>query len=156
MVGERVVQLDRRTGTTTDEQGVWAKFGVAPESIPDWLALVGDNADGFPGLEGWGKRSASVVLAHYVHLDSIPDNVGDWDPEVSGSIRGATRLAERLAEGREKARLFLDLATLRIDEKLLSGTEELEWKGPTGAFEDVCRQLRAENLSDRAKAAAKR
>jgi 5'-3' exonuclease len=155
VVGERVIQLDRRTGTTTDEQGVWAKFGVAPESIPDWLALVGDKADGFPGLEGWGKRSASVVLARYVHLDAIPDAVSEWDDEVTGSIRGAPRLAQRLSDDRELAVLFRDLATLRVDEKLLSGVDDLEWKGPSAAFADVCRQLRADNLSDRAQAAAK-
>jgi 5'-3' exonuclease len=153
VVGERVVQLDRRTGTTIDEAGVWAKFGVAPESIPDWLALVGDNADGFPGLEGWGKRSASVVLARYGHIDAIPDDVSKWDEEVRGSIRGAPRLAERLAGNRELAALFLDLATLRSNEPLLSGVEELRWRGPGPAFAEVCRELKAENLSDRAEAA---
>jgi 5'-3' exonuclease len=156
VVGERVIQLDRRTGTTTDEQGVWEKFGVAPVSIPDWLALVGDKADGFPGLEGWGKRSASVVLARYVHLDAIPDAIADWDDEVIGSIRGAPRLAQRLSDDRELAVLFREIATLRIDEKLLSGVAELEWTGPTAAFADVCHQLHADNISDRARAAAKR
>jgi 5'-3' exonuclease len=151
--GSRVVQLDRRTGTIFDEEGVWSKFGVAPESIPDWLALVGDNADGFPGLEGWGKRSASVVLAHYRHLDAIPDKVSDWDEVVRGSVRGAARLAERLAGERELAGLFLDLATLRSDAEVLSGVDELAWDGPTEAFEDVCRQLGAESLSNRAVAA---
>jgi 5'-3' exonuclease len=156
VIGERVVQMDRRTGTTTDEQGVWAKFGVAPESIPDWLALVGDKADGFPGIESWGKRSASVLLARYFHIDAIPDKVTDWDEEVSGSIRGATKLAEKLAGHRDLAELFLDLATLRIDEELLVSVEDLAWDGPTDAFVDVCRQLGAVGLSDRAAAAASR
>ena len=87
------MQLDRRKDLLVDEDGVRAKFGVSPTSIPDWLALVGDAADGFPGLSGWGKRSAAVVLAHYVHLDSIPDEAGHWDPEVRKAVRGAERLA---------------------------------------------------------------
>src|ERR1700728_1211354 len=93
VVGDRVVQLDRRKDVVTDEVGVWAKFGVAPNSIPDWLALVGDGADGVPGLPGWGKRSAAVVLAHYGHLHSIPDDVAQWDPSVRRAVRGADRLA---------------------------------------------------------------
>ena len=122
VVGQRVVQLDRRSGTVSDEAGVWAKFGVAPRSIPDWLALVGDSADGFPGLAGWGKRSASVVLAHYGSFDDVPDRVAAIGiPEVRGAVRGAAKLAERLAGEREQAELFRVLATLRVDRSLLDG-----------------------------------
>ncbi len=117
--GRRVVQLDRRQGRLVDEDGVLERYEVPPRSIPDWLALVGDSADGFPGLAGWGKRSASLVLAHYGTLEAIPDRVADWDPGVRRSVRGAPRLAERLAEERPLAELFRDLATLRVDRSLL-------------------------------------
>ena len=141
---------------TIDEDGVWSKFGVAPASIPDWLALVGDSADGFPGILGWGKKSASEVLAHYDHLDQIPDDVADWDEAVRRSVRSSPKLAARLAEDRELANLFLDLATLRIDTDLLGGIEELAWTGPTDAFADVCHQLGADNIAGRAASLAKR
>ena len=149
VVGRRVVQLDRRTGRTTDEDGVWERFGVAPRSIPDWLALVGDSADGFPGLGGWGRRSASVVLAHYGTLDAIPDAVDRWDPAVRQAVRGAQRLAERLSSERARAELFRDLATLRVDRTLVTGVGSLRWEGPTAGFEDVCRHLRDPGLADR-------
>ncbi len=152
VVGRRVVQLDRRKGTITDEDGVWAKFGVAPRSIPDWLGLVGDSADGFPGLTGWGRRSASALLAHYGSIDDVPDDVAQWDPTVRQSIRGAAKLAERLAAQRGQAELFKDLATLRVDESLLDGTGSLRWRGPTGEFEAVCRHFRDPGLADRAAA----
>ena len=150
VVGERVVQLDRRSGAIAGEDGVWAKFGVAPRSIPDWLALVGDSADGFPGLAGWGRRSASVVLAHYGNFDNVPDDPARWDPEVRQSVRGATKLAERLANERGLAELFRELATLRRDPTLLDHVSSLEWRGPTGAFEAVCRHLRDPALAERA------
>jgi 5'-3' exonuclease len=152
VVDERVVQFDRRSGTMTGEEGVWTKFGVAPKSIPDWLALVGDSADGFPGLAGWGKRSASVVLAHYGSIDNIPDDATEWAPVVRDSIRGATRLATRLAEDRERAELFRNLATLRLDPTVLDNVGSLEWRGPTEAFEHVCRQFRDPSLAERAAA----
>ena len=107
----RVVQLDRRKGQLVDEAGVRAKFGVPPESIPDWLALVGDSADGFPGLPGWGAKSAAAVLARYGHIDRIPDSNREWDVDV----RGALKLAATLAQQREQAELFLTLARLRTD-----------------------------------------
>ena len=154
--GRKVVQLDRRTGAVTDEDGVWTKFGVAPGSIPDWLALVGDNADGFPGLSGWGKKSASAVLAHYGHLSEIPDDVGDWDEKVRSSVRSAPKLASVLAAERELAELFLDLATLRVDADLLSDVDELAWSGPTDAFADVCAQLGSKTLASRAESLARR
>jgi len=149
VVGRRVVQLDRRTGRITDEDGVKEKFGVAPRSIPDWLALVGDSADGFPGLSGWGRRSAAVVLAHYVTLDAIPDSAGRWDPSVRQAVRGAQRLADRLSTERPLAELFRDLATLRVDRTLVTGVGALRWEGPTAGFESVCRHLRDPGLADR-------
>ncbi|MGO9341916.1 MAG: 5'-3' exonuclease H3TH domain-containing protein [Acidimicrobiales bacterium] len=154
--GRKVVQLDRRTGAVTDEEGVWTKFGVAPVSIPDWLALVGDNADGFPGLSGWGKKSASSVLAHYVHLSEIPDDVAEWDDRVRNSVRSAPKLASVLAAERDVAELFLDLATLRTETVLLSDVDELEWTGPTEAFADVCAQLGSRTLAGRAASLAPR
>jgi 5'-3' exonuclease len=150
VIGQRVVQLDRRSGTVTDEPGVWAKYGVAPRSIPDWLALVGDSADGFPGLAGWGKRSASTVLAHYGTFDDVPDDVGDWDPEVRTTVRGAAKLAERLADQRRQAELFRDLATLRVDTGLLADVGALQWQGPTKEFEEICRHFRDPALAERA------
>ncbi len=149
VVGTRVVQLDRRLGKTTDEQGVREKFGVGPASIPDWLALVGDSADGFPGLAGWGKRSAALVLDHYHHVEAVPDAVTDWDAGLAQSVRGASTLAATLAAGRPEAMLFRDLATLRVDRSLLAGVEALRWRGPTDAFPEVCRQLRDDRLPGR-------
>jgi 5'-3' exonuclease len=154
--GSRIVQLDRRKGITIDEEGVWSKFGVAPQSIPDWLALVGDSADGFPGLLGWGKKSASEVLAHYGHLDQIPDDAADWEEGVRRSVRSAPKLAARLAEDRDLVNLFLELATLKVDTNLLGEVEELFWAGPTEAFADVCHELGADNLASRAESLAKR
>ncbi len=156
VVGGRVVQLDRRKGVVTDEDGVWAKFGVAPRSIPDWLALVGDSADGFPGLAGWGRRSASVVLAHYGTFDAVPDDVASWDPEVRDGLRGAATLAARLAGERDRAELFRDLATLRRDPDLLDRVSSLRWVGPTDGFDEVCRLLRDPALAERAQAVAAR
>lgn len=148
VVGSRVVQLDRRTGDVREESGVWAKFGVAPRSIPDWLALVGDSADGFPGLRGWGKRSASVVLARYEHIDAVPADSADWAPSVCQALRSAPKLASCLVAGRELALLFRDLATLRVERSLLTRTEELEWRGPTPGFAQMCTELRDEALAD--------
>jgi len=150
VVDRRVVQLDRRSGTVVDEQGVHEKFGVPPASIPDWLALVGDSADGFPGLPGWGKRSASVVLDHYGHLESIPDDPDAWAEEVRSAVRGVPRLAGVLAEQRGLAELFRVLATLRIDRRLVSGVGALAWHAPAGDFDAVCEQLRDPGLARRA------
>jgi 5'-3' exonuclease len=156
VVGRRVVQLDRRKDVLTDEDGVWTKYGVAPRSIPDWLALVGDSADGFPGLAGWGKRSASAVLAHYGTFDAVPDDVADWDPAVRKGLRGAAALAARLADERDQAELFRDLATLRRDPDLLDQVSSLRWRGPTDGFDEVCRLLRDPVLAERAGAVAAR
>ena len=149
----RVVQLDRRRGLVIDEEAVKAKFGVSPSSIPDYLALVGDSADGFPGLVGWGAKSAAVVLAHYGHLDDIPDSVSDWKV----SVRGAGTLAATLAAERDLAYLFRDLATLRIDPSVLSSLEELRWNGPGVEFEKLAREvLDSPALAERAKRMAGR
>jgi 5'-3' exonuclease len=152
----RVVQVERRTGTVIDEQGVWAKFGVGPSSIPDWLALVGDTADGYPGLPGWGKRSAAQVLAHYGAIEAVPDAVGDWDPGVVRQVRNAGGLAATLAAGRELAMLFRDLATLRVERTLLGSVDDLRWPGPTEAFGEMAELLRDPRLAERADAAARR
>jgi 5'-3' exonuclease len=149
VVAQRVVQLDRRTGVITDEDGVRSRYGIAPASIPDWLALVGDSADGFPGLSGWGRQSSSVVLARYGHIDAIPDHVADWDPEVARTVRSAPKLAARLAAERDLATLFRLLATLRVEPTLLSNVDELCWSGPGPGFADMCRYLRDESLADR-------
>jgi 5'-3' exonuclease len=122
----QVIQLDRRQGRLLDEAAVRAKFGVEPESIPDWLALVGDSADGFPGLPGWGAKSAAAVLARYRHLDAIPANPDDWDV----TVRGAPRLAATLVEQRTHAELFRLLATLRTD-AAVGVPQEWHWRGPT-------------------------
>ena len=150
VVGDRIVQLDRRREVMADEDGVREKFGVSPTSIPDWLALVGDSADGFPGLPGWGKVSASTLLAHYVHLEAVPDDVADWDPGIRNSLRGAAGLAARLAEQRELAMLFRQIATLRVDRTLLGHVDELRWEGPRPEFAEVCAYLRDPSLAKRA------
>ena len=148
VVGTRVVQLDRRKGTVTDEDGVVARYGVRPGSIPDWLALVGDSADGFPGLPGWGKVAASAVLARYGHLEDVPVDGSRWDVRV----RGRERLADTLVEQLELVLLFRDLATLRADADVLQGVDDLRWAGPTAAFEETARELGAPRLAERAHA----
>jgi 5'-3' exonuclease len=123
--GDRTVLLDRMRRRILDEAGVVEKFGVGPASIPDWLALVGDAADGLPGVERWGEKSAAAVLARYLHLEAIPDDAAAWDVKV----RGAPRLAERLAANREAARLYRTLATVRTDVPLAEGLDDLRWRG---------------------------
>ena len=128
--GKHVVQLDRRAGRVRDEAGVREKFGVDPESIPDYLALVGDSADGFPGLPGWGAKTTAAVLGVYRHLEEIPRDHGEWTP----SVRGAVRLAETLVREWDQALLFRTLATLRRDPSVLDSVEDLLWKGPRPGF----------------------
>jgi 5'-3' exonuclease len=128
--GTRIVQMNRRTRTMQDEAGVREKFGVPPESIPDYLALVGDAADGYPGLPGWGAKSTAAVLSRYRHLEDIPADWSQW--QVDAANAGA--LAATLARERDLAFLFRDLATLRTDVPVFASVDELEWKGPTGAF----------------------
>jgi 5'-3' exonuclease len=154
--GRRVVQLDRRKDVITDEEAVRARYGIGPASIPDWLALVGDSADGFPGLQGWGKQSASKVLGLYEHLEGIPASVSDWDPALRATVRSAPKLADRLASEMDDALLFRDLATLRVDRSLLGSVDDLAWKGPTSDFEDIARFLRDPALAERAATLGKR
>jgi 5'-3' exonuclease len=152
-VGGLVVQLDRRAGTVRDAAGVREKFGVGPESIPDYLGLVGDSADGFPGLPGWGAKSAAAVLARYVHLEEIPGDEAGWDV----TVRGAARLAATLRAGREAAEHFRMLATLRRDVPgvLEHGVDALAWRGPTDALESVCEEIGAPELPARVRALAR-
>ncbi len=145
VLGTKVVQFDRRAKAFTDEAGVQAKYGVLPESIPDWLALVGDSADGFPGLPGWGKTSASAVLARYVHIEDIPEHHFRWNVPV----RGASRLAAALNEQRDLALLFRDLATLRSEAKVVADVEDLRWHGPANGLEEMTTRLRAWRFTDR-------
>ncbi len=154
VVGERIVQVDRRRKLVIDESGVLAKFGVRPSSIPDWLALVGDAADGFPGVKGWGVRSASVVLARYGHLEEIPASSTEWDPEISRVMGRAERLAAELAASRELADLFKVLATLRVDLALPGGVDRLAWRGPLPGFAAVADAMGAPGLVQRAEAVA--
>ena len=141
--GTRVVQLDRRRMVVYDEAGVTAKFGVGPASIPDYLALVGDSADGYPGLPGWGARSAAAVLARWGHLEQIPDRPADW----AVPLRNRPALAATLAARRDEARLFKDLATLRADRSLLPDVAALRWTGPTEVFAEVCERIDARGLA---------
>jgi len=137
--GTRVVQMDRRARTTRDEAGVISKFGVPPASIPDYLALVGDSSDGYPGLVGWGAKSAGAVLAKYGHIESIPDDWRSWGVNAS---KPAT-LSATLMRDRDRALLFRDLATLRTDIDLFDAVDDLRWKGPTPAFQAMAKQLDA-------------
>ena len=139
MRGTRVVQLNRRTRVVMDQAGVIAKFGVPPASIPDYLALVGDSADGYPGLQGWGAKSAAAVLARFSHVESIPDDPRDWHVNVAH----AGRLALTLSRERDRAMLFRTLATLRTDVLLFSSVDELEWRGATPAFEPLAARFDA-------------
>lgn len=131
VVGNRIVQLDRRKNLVCDEAGVIQKFGVPPASIPDYLALVGDAADGYPGLQGWGAKSSAAVLAKFHHLESIPSDYRDWHVNVAS----AGSLAATLNRDRERAFLFRTLATLRTDIPLFKDVDELKWAGPTPAFD---------------------
>jgi len=143
--GSRVVQMDRRARTIRDEAGVVARFGVLPASIPDYLALVGDTSDGYPGLPGWGAKSAAAVLARYHHLENIPEDYRTWGVNASSPAR----LARVLAESREDVFLFRTLATLRTDVYVFESVDDLRWQGPTPAFAPLAARL------DRAAAAAR-
>ena len=136
--GSRIVQLNRRTRVTLDEQGVLQKFGVPPETIPDYLALVGDAADGYPGLPGWGAKSSAAVLAKFGHLESIPVDCGDWRVNAAN----ASALAGTLRRDWDLAMLFRTLATLRTDIALFDDVNQLRWDGPTSAFAAFATRLR--------------
>jgi 5'-3' exonuclease len=139
VAGERVVQLNRRTGVVLDEAGVTAKFGVAPASIPDYLALVGDSADGYPGLPGWGEKSSAAVLARFHHLENIPADWRTW--QVNAASPAA--LSRTLEAQRDRAMLFRDLATLRTDIPLFESVEDLRWTGPGPVFAELGKNLDA-------------
>ena len=143
--GTRVVCWDRRRDVVIDEAGVIEKFGVPPQSIPDWLALVGDSADGYPGIPGWGAKSASAVLARYVHLESIPDDPGGWHVDGIGAGRAAS-LAASLSQRRGEALLFKQLATVREDVPLVEKLGDLKWQGAYPQLRDLCQQLGDEKI----------
>lgn len=148
--GARVVQLDRRRNLLRDEDGIVAKFGVRPPSIPDYLAVVGDSADGFPGVAGWGEKAASSTLSRYLHLEKIPRDWRAWD----GAIANSRRLAASLFASWDEAVLFRILATLRLDAPVFDVVDDLRWIGPRPHFEDYCRGLGSPDLFGRVISAA--
>jgi 5'-3' exonuclease len=137
--GTRIVQLNRRTQVTFDEAGIVQKFGVTPASIPDYLALVGDAADGYPGLPGWGAKSSAAVLAKFIHIESIPSDSREWRVNAAN----ASALAATLSRERDNALLFRKLATLRTDIPLFDNVDQLQWKGPTPPFDALAAKLDA-------------
>jgi 5'-3' exonuclease len=152
VVGDRVVQVDRRSGNIRDAAGVLAKFGVPPASIPDYLALVGDSADGYPGLPGWGAKSAAAVLARFGHLEHIPEDPNAW----RAGIFNTAQLAATLNANRELVTLFRTLARLRTDAPLFTSVETLRWNGPTPAFTELGTRLGMPELERRAHQLANR
>jgi len=146
VLGSRIVQLDRRKDVVRDEAAVVEKFGVAPKSIPDYLALVGDSADGFPGVTGWGAKAAASVLSRYKHLEEIPKDWREWDRSISR----ARSLSEALSGAWSDALLFRDLATLRVDVPVFDTIEHLRWKGPRPGFDSVADRMKSPDLSRRA------
>jgi 5'-3' exonuclease len=150
VVGTRVVQLDRRQNIVRDEAGVIAKFGVKPHSIPDYLAVVGDSADGFPGVDGWGQKAAALAFSQYAHLEEIPKDWRQWH----ASIRKARVLSESLFGAWNDALLFRTLATLRVDVPVFENVDELRWKQPRPSFEECCRRMKSSDLLRRTTALA--
>jgi 5'-3' exonuclease len=146
VTGTRVVQLDRRRNLLRDEDGVVAKFGVKPQSIPDYLAVVGDSADGFPGVPGWGLKAASLTLSQYPHLEDIPKDWQAWHP----SIRKARLLSTSLFNAWDDAILFRTLATLRLDVPVFNTVEDLRWKGVLPEFKERCQRMKSPGLFTRA------
>lgn len=152
VVGDKIVQLDRRKNEIRNAQGVVTKFGVRAESIPDYLALVGDTSDGYPGLPGWGAKGAASVLSIYPHLEDIPKDPKEWN----ASIRGSAKLATTLFGSWDEALLFRKLATLRTDAPVFDKIDELEWRGQTASFEAMCSRLKAPNLFKKTAAVPRR
>jgi len=144
--GNRIVQFDRRRNILRDEPGVVEKFGVSPKSIPDYLGLVGDNADGYPGISGWGEKAAAAVLSRYPRLEDIPKNWEAWVP----SIKRARPLSQSLFGAWEEALLFRKLATLRTDAPVCENVDDLLWRGPKAMFENYCRKIKSDTLLKRA------
>ena len=151
VVGTRVVQLDRLREILRDEAGVVARFGVKPQSIPDYLAVVGDSADGFPGVPGWGAKAAALTLSQYPHLEDIPKDWREWNP----SIRKARPLSESLFSAWNDALLFRTLATLRLDVPVFDTVADLRWQGPKPNFEEISVRMKSPDLHRRAKTASK-
>jgi 5'-3' exonuclease len=149
VVGARVVQLDRRRDIVRDEAGIVAKFGVNPQSIPDYLAVVGDSADGYPGLPGWGAKAAALTLSQYPHLEDIPKDWREWHP----SIRRAHLLSTALFDSWDDAVLFRLLATLRLDVPVFDTVDETRWNRPRSTFEQQCQRMNALDLLNRATSA---
>jgi 5'-3' exonuclease len=143
--GAHIVQLNRRTRVTLDESAVVQKFGVSPASIPDYLALVGDAADGYPGLPGWGAKSSAAVLAKFLHLESIPTDCREWRVNAAN----ASALADTFCRERERAVLFRTLATLRTDIELFADVDQLRWNGPTPVFDSLAVRLDAASTEKR-------
>jgi 5'-3' exonuclease len=148
--GTRIVQFDRRRNIVRDEDGVVVKFGVKPQSIPDFLALVGDSADGYPGLAGWGLKAAALAFSQYPHLEDIPKDWREWH----ASIRRARPLSESLFTSWNDALLFRTLATLRGDVPVFESIEDLRWKGPNPKFGEFCHTMSSPELLNRATSAA--
>jgi len=148
----RILQFDRRLEILYDRAGVVEKFGVPPAAIPDWLALVGDAADGIPGLPGWGAKSSSTLLSRYGHLEAIPADPEDWDVKV----RGAAKLGATLAENRDEVLLYRHLTTLDPSAPVMGHVDELAWRGPLDHLGDLCAHLDAPRLAERAVALADR
>jgi 5'-3' exonuclease len=146
VVGTRIVQMDRRREIVRDEAGIQAKFGIRPESIPDYLALVGDTADGYPGLPGWGEKAAAAAFSQYSHLEYIPKKWEEWHP----SIRRSRALSETLFQHWEDALLFRTLATLRLDVPVFDTVENLRWKGPESSFVAFCERIKTPEFANRA------
>ncbi len=146
--GERIVCWDRRREIVFDEKGVMEKFGVRPQSIPDWLALVGDSADGYPGIPGWGAKSSSAVLAHFEHLESIPNDSGKWNLKAISPGRAAS-LAESLMQHHEEALLYRKLATLRKDVPMKENLSDLKWQGAYDELKKICHKLGDDRIPQR-------
>jgi len=152
VVESRVVQIDGRRRVIRDQAGVQTKFGVLPASIPDYLALVGDSADGYPGISGFGAKSAAAILRRFGRIEEIPGDPAEWR---AGLLNGGT-LARRLSEQRDLALLFKKLATLRVDAPLFDSVDQLRWQGPTPSFAKFAESIEAPELVRRAELAAAR